>query len=190
MKFTIISPTIQRPSLLRCCESVSVQTHQSFEHIVQVDCAEYDMALITAIEEDPRRAIYKCPVSHKNFGNTCRGLAWMVATGDWVLHLDCDNYLADDHVLEDLAAALVDVEEKWAIFPILRFGQRFFYDPPGCCSVDTLNMVIRREVAQWPDGSEYAMDGLFCEQLKARHPWKSFPSFRPIGVMESSGNGR
>ena len=187
--FSVITPTLMRHSLIRCCRSIDTQTFANFQHIVQVDCAEYDMAIITAIEDDERRVIYKCPTPHKNFGNTCRHNAWNHATGRFCLYVDDDNFLNGPRALEELSAVLEDVE-YWAIVPIIRHGQRFFYDPPGNCFVDSANMVIRREYAQWPDGPEYTMDGLFCEQLKANYPYTAFPDLQPLIIMETSNEGR
>lgn len=187
--FNIITPTIQRDSIVRCVESVLHQSFSSWEMLIQVDADRIDESLFARISPTRKIWVEECGEHHNNFGNTCRNLAWKRATGDWILYLDCDNYLADDHILGDLAITLSTVPH-WAIFPILRFGQRFFNDPPGNCHVDTSQMLIRREIAQWPDGPEYTMDGLFCEQLKLKYPYTAFPEMRPIVVMESAGRGQ
>ena len=139
---------------------------------------------------DHKRRIIDFPTPHKNYGNTCRHEAWKQAKGKWVIFLDDDNVMAHGQALQDIATALWNIEEKWAIFPIMRHGRRFFYDPPGCCYVDTANMVIRREIGQWPDGPEYTMDGIFCDQLKAKYPYAAFPDVKPIIVMEKSNEGK
>jgi hypothetical protein len=51
-------------------------------------------------------------------------------------------------------------------------------------------MVIRREIAQWPDGPEYTMDGIFCDRLREKYPFKAFPRFRPIVIMPESREGK
>jgi glycosyltransferase involved in cell wall biosynthesis len=193
MKISIITPTIQRQSLIRCCESVDAQTFSNWEHVIMVDCEEFDRLLIEKIEETPSRVIYKCPIPHNNYGNTCRHNAWTLATGDWVLYLDCDNFLSHPDVLSKIASSIesnVFFTPQWAIFPIARHGHRFFSDPPGLCKTDTANMVIRREIAQWPDGPEYTMDGIFCENLLKSYPYAAFPSVNPIVVMEASNLGK
>ena len=187
VKISIVTPTIQRDSLCRCCESVDVQSYSEWEHIVMVDSEVANYDLWDKVEHENRRVLW-CVEPHRNFGNTCRHNAWLYTTGDWIIHLDDDNYLADPHILGDLAVTLSTIP-YWAIFPILRHGYRFFYDPPGNCYVDTANMVIRREIAQWPDGPEYTMDGLFCEELKSKYSYVTFPDFRPIVVMEVSNRG-
>ena len=166
MKFSIITPTIERPSLDRCRESVRTQTYTEWEHIVMVDL--------------PRT---------NNYGNSPRHNGWKRASGDYCIYLDDDNYFADANALQRVADALVS-RPDWAIFPIMRHGLWFFNDPPGNCRTDTANMVIGRDISQWPDGPEYTMDGLFCDQLKAKYPYAAFPKVAPIIVMETSGRGQ
>jgi glycosyltransferase involved in cell wall biosynthesis len=167
MKLSIITPTIARPSLARCRESVQSQTFTDWEHIVVVD--------------SPRS---------NNFGNTPRHNGWREATGDWVFYLDDDNYLAHPNALRDVAEALEGIQEQWAIFPIMRHGSRFFNDPPGLCMTDTANMVIRREIARWPNIPDYTADGILCEQLRTKYPYAAFPNVSPIVVMEKSSEGK
>lgn len=188
MKISLITPSIQRESLRRCCESVDRQSYPDWEHIIQIDSNVIDYDLQHSISH-PKRSIGWCLTHHNNYGNTCRRLAWKHANGDWILYLDDDNYLADDHILGDIALCLSTVPH-WAIFPIMRHDQRFFHDPPGNCLVDTANMVIRREIAQWPDGPEYTKDGLFSEELKSQYPYVAFPDMRPIVIMETSNRGK
>ena len=167
-RFSIITPTLNRPSLEACIESVKSQTFKDYEHIIEVD--------------EPRT---------NNFGNTPRHRAWTRATGEYVIYLDDDNTIAHDRALSDIDICLMSCNEPdWAIFPIMRFGRRFFNDPPGLCKTDTANMVIWREYAQWPDGPEYTMDGLFCDQLKAKYAYAAFPQCRPIVVMQYSSEGK
>lgn len=187
MKFSIITPTIQRDSLRRCCASVDRQSYSEWEHIVMVDDNVLDRNLLSSLRHQ-NRSFGMSMKRHANFGNTPRHNAWRRATGDWVIYLDDDNYLADDHVLGDLAVTLSTVP-YWAVFPIRRHDHLFFNDPPGNCAVDTANMVIRREIAQWPEGTDYTMDGLFCEELRAKYPYTAFPQMRPIIVVEASNHG-
>jgi glycosyltransferase involved in cell wall biosynthesis len=186
--FSIITPTLQRESLVRCCDSVTNQTGTDWQHIVVIDCDEMNEELIERIRH-PQRRIFLIGASH-DYGNTPRHIGWLHTNGVWLIHLDDDNYLADDKILVDLAKELIGVEEQWAIFPIMRHGSRFFYDPPGCCYVDTANMITRREIGRWPSRPEYTLDGIFCDELKAKYPYKAFPEFRPIVVMEASLEGK
>lgn len=183
MRYTIITPTVLRDSLLKTCESVNVQTCADWQHIVMVDCAPKPEMLERI--EHPQRIIAFCDKPHHNGGNTCRHNAWELATGDMVFYLDDDNYLADERVLEDLKV----VTTPWALFPILRHGKRFMFDPPKPCYVDTGNVIARRDIARWPDIEAYCSDGVWVEGLK-QYPYQAFPDFRPIMVMPTTNFAR
>jgi glycosyltransferase involved in cell wall biosynthesis len=131
-----------------------------------------------------------CDHRHYNYGNTCRHEAWKRATGDYVYYLDDDNYLAHNYVLEALKAVTGD----WAIFPILRFGERFFNDPPRVNYTDTGNFMMRRAIGQWlprPDNSvDGTVDGQFAELLASQYAYQSLGSLRPVMVMPESHGGR
>jgi len=188
MKFAIITPTLQRDSLVRCVDSIDRQTHKDWEHIVGIDDQKIDYSLMGRCCSDKRIWIsmgQRCG----NYGNHARHEAWKYVSADWILYVDDDNFLADDRILEDMATILEGVEEQWAIFPIHRHGRPFFYDPPGCCYVDSANMVVRREIGRWPDIEAREADGYLCDVLKDKYPYKAFPNFRPIIVMEKSSNG-
>jgi len=189
--FSIITPTLQRESLLLTCESVNQQTYKDWQHIVVVDCETLDLDLIEKIKH-PQRVIAQCPVPHKNGGNTCRHNGWTLAKGEYVQYLDDDNYLADEEVLEAIHNALL-----WkgfplvAFFPILRLGSIFFPDgAPRLCHVDTANLIVAKEVGQWPDIPDYTSDGIFIEHLVHAHPYASFESFNPIIVMPVISGGK
>lgn len=184
VRYTIITPTILRESLLRCCESVERQTFKDWQHVVMVDC-EITNDLIGKISH-PQRIVMRCERPHKNWGHTCRHNAWKFAKGEYILNLDDDNYLADEKVLEDLQV----VEKSWAIFPILRYGERFFHDPPMRLKVDTGSMLIKRTLGAWPDSAYYDADGRYAENLVKQHSYDSLKNIRPLLVMPASNDGR
>jgi len=183
MRYTIITPTLGRESLVRTCESVDRQTTDDWQHIVVVD-KKTDPEILVQIYRSHRLIIH-CGLPHGNFGNTCRHNAWEFAEGEYLLYLDDDNWLSDDHVLEDLNVVVT----PWALFPILRHGNRFFTDPPKCCHVDTANVVVSRDIGRWPDIPDYTADGQFVESL-LKYPYQAFPDFRTIVVMPHSSEGR
>ena len=189
MELSIITPTLQRTSLVECCKSVDQQSHSDWEHIIQIDSGSMDDELIFRLVH-PKRRFYLCGTRHNNFGNSCRHTAWRQASGDYCIYLDDDNFFTRPDALSDVAACLIaENYPDWAIFPILRFGQRFCCLPPGNCRTDSANIVIKREIAQWPNGLEYTMDGLFCEQLKAKFAYSSFPHISPIITVPVQGKG-
>ena len=184
MRYSIITPTLGRESLRKTCASLESQTCTDWEHIVIVDSPG------AIVPSHPQRTVLRCDRRHYNYGNTCRHDAWTHAKGDYVYYLDDDNYLAHNYVLEALKAVTGD----WAIFPILRFGSRFFNDPPRVNHTDTGNFLVRREIGQWlnrPDGStDGTVDGQFAESLAAKYPYQSLGSLRPVLVMPESHGGR
>lgn len=190
MKFTIITPSLQRESLARCCESIDNQTHIDWQHVIALDCAREDMNQELMIQiSHPNRKMLCCGQKFGNYGNHARWMAWEKAEGSLLWYVDDDNFLADPNILADMAELLKDAQEDWFLFPIHRHGRSFFHDPPGPCYVDTMNMVVRKEFGRWPDIVAREADGEFCNGLKAYHPYKAFSEFRPIGVMEYSSNG-
>jgi len=94
--------------------------------------------------------------------------------------LDDDDYLAHDQALEDLK----EVTGLWAIFPITRMGEKFFYDPPRPSFVTSENFLVKREIGRWPDTCEYAADAILVESLKAKYPYQSFPNMRPVAKVD------
>jgi|SRR5215469_5656039 len=186
MKFSIITPTILRPSLLKCSESIDRQTHQDWEHIIISDRGFEEILMDIA---HPRRKILVCEPEHHNFGNTCRHNGWTHATGDYCLYLDDDNFLSHPLALSSIDTVLSRDQPKWAIFPILRFGHPFFSDPPGLCHTDSANMTIQREIAQWPNRDEYTLDGIFCDYLKEHYPYLAYSQVPPIAVVPVQGKG-
>lgn len=189
MKFTIITPSLNRESLKRCCESIDIQSHTCWEHLVSYDGAPKPPFAIDPNGSDDRRKHLILAETHK-WGNQQRRQAWYLATGNVVIFLDDDNTLAHPDALKDIADRLESAgNPAWAICPIIRHGRWFFNDPPGMCMTDTANLVIRREFGQWPDTEAREADGLLCEQLKTEHPYAAFPDCPPIIIMEHSSNG-
>src|SRR5215469_11373507 len=174
MKFNIITPTVQRDSLIKCCESIDEQTFSDWRHIVMIDHNFRDNEMLREILH-PRRYVYQCARPHNNGGNTCRHDAWAFASGEWVYYLDDDNYLASPFALGEIAHYVEGIEEKWALFPIHRHGSRFYFDPPQPCYFDTGNAVVRREIARIAVDIRPARDAVWLEETLKKHPYRAFP---------------
>lgn len=102
------------------------------------------------------------------------------------MYMDDDNYYADERVFADIAAVLAPLPAtvQIALFPINRLGHIFYSDPPRSCHVDTMNFVLRRDVAQWPDTNAYGSDGVLIDRLMEQNiSYAGFPQFRPIAVL-------
>lgn len=184
MRYSILTPTILRESLLKACESVNMQTSKDWEHLVMVD-SELSTDLLVKIQH-PHRKIIRCPHPHRDYGHGCTHFAWTLARGEYCYRLDDDNELADENVLKDLE----QVTEDWAIFPILRYGQRFFHDPPGNMKTDSGSFMVKRGSARWPNNSAYNADGLFVEELVKKFKYRALGDMRPLMVMAASNEGR
>ena len=189
MKFSIVTATIQRPSLRDCCASLDQQTYQDWEHIVVVD-AEIALSWVGELNADPRRRVIVPGIRFANFGNTPRWMAWQLETGDYQIILDDDNYFADATALARIAACLEQSSlPAFALFPILRFGHSFLVDPPGVCATDSANMVLRRDIARWPNRDEYTLDGILAAELATKHTPQMFPFEAPIITVPVQGKG-
>jgi len=190
--FSIITPSLQRQSLIDTCVSIDRQSCAEWEHIIMVDQEEFDHVLLDLIAH-PRRKIFKCSAPHRDGGNTCRHNAWPMALGSWTYYVDDDNFISDERVFADIYEVLSPLPEtvKLALFPINRLGARFFSDPPKMCHTDTLNMVIRTEVSRWPMTTAYGSDGLKAEELMAQKvSYIGFPDFRPIAILPKISFGK
>lgn len=177
---SIITPTILRQTLVGACRSIDIQSFRNWEQIVMIDTDQDEPSMIESLK-DPRRQFHHCPHPHHNSGNTCRHNAHSFATGDFIFYLDDDNFL-EENILDELKVVLPEVEH-WALFPIQRLGSRFYTDPPRSCHIDTMNVIVRREIGRWPDTDAYGADGDFIEDLVRKYPYKSFPEFRPIANL-------
>lgn len=167
MRYSILTPTILRPSLVRACESINTQTCTDWEHIVIIDGVEGE---VPKEIEHPQRKIIRCARNHNDYGNTCRYEAWTHLSGDYIYNLDDDNYLADERVLETLKL----VTAPWAIFPINKIDWHglHFCCPPKRGFTDTGSFIVRRDIGRWPQVAEFGAfgaDGEFAEYLLARY---------------------
>jgi len=189
MRYTIVTPTICRQSLVRLCESIDSQTQVDWEHLVVVDMPRKNMTadkrkVIAAIPPQAKRSFSYCDKKHNNYGHTCRHQIWEHAKGDYILYVDDDDYLADKDVLRTLDS----VTEPWAVFPALRNGDAFFHLPPGIGRTGTGMFLHRKDIGRWPDLDSYEADGSFVEELRQKYPYQVLNS-RPLVVQPKSSCG-
>jgi glycosyltransferase involved in cell wall biosynthesis len=189
MRYSIITPTICRPSLLRLCRSIDRQTHSNWEHLIVVDLPEASVTkgqqeIIAAISHTQNRRLFYCEKKHSNYGHTCRHQAWEFAKGDYIFYVDDDDYLADNDVL----TALDSVKEAWGVFPMIRHGKVFFGLPPGTGNTGTGMFIHKKEIGRWPASDSYETDGLFVEELVRKYPYQIVDS-KPIVVQPRSSFG-
>lgn len=189
VRYSIITPTICRSSLLRLSRSIDRQTRGNWEHLIVVDSPQDALSdnqrqAIASVRRCDNRAFFYCDRRHNNYGHTCRHQIWSRAQGEYILYVDDDDYLADRNVL----ATLDSVTLPWAVFPVLRHGHRFLHLPPGTMKTGTGMFIHRREIGRWPDSDSYSADGAFVDDLVAKYPWEVVDS-RPLVVLPWSNLG-
>jgi hypothetical protein len=188
--FSIITPSLLRPSLIRTCESIDAQAYPHWEHLIFVDRAIGESDFEAGFPPHPERFLIANGFRCSDFGNTPRRLAWRMATGTYCIWIDDDNYLSDPFALARLAAALVaSACPLFALVPCLRCGQRFFSHPPAIGATDTANLVVCRDLAEWPDKRDYDADGQFAEFLHARYGSVAL-DIDPVIVVPMQQQGR
>ena len=211
MRYSIITPTLARDSLLKTCESIDNQTNPDWQHVIMCDVALIinpdARKVIESVKKDPRRRIVRCGKQHKDFGNTCRNNAYQYCSGEYILLLDDDNYYADNQVLETLN----QVMKPWATFPMVRMGSHYSAEP-GLNRTDSAMIIHKNGIAKYPclsNCSEYAeiiarlkpqypnmtmerflysADGLLAEYLKERYPYQALDC-RGLVVYEKASKG-
>lgn len=189
--FTVVTPTLQRESLVACCESVNAQTFaDGWHHVIMADVETLDHDLINRIAH-PQRVIVKCDHPYRDWANTPRWLAWEHATGEYLAHVDDDNVLYSPTTLAEMHRALVEASfPNFAIFPIFRHGSVFYNFPPAVCMTDTGNIVVKREIGRWPKIPDSTSDGIFAVALYEKYGCVGFRQTKPIIHMRESHQGR
>lgn len=190
MRYSIITPTLVRPSLKRLCDSIDKQTNGDWQHIIMVDCeiTPERQAILESINPDNRRVFATCSTSHpKDFGNTARREAFDLAEGDYILDIDDDDYYAD----ADVFKTLEQVTKTWAVFPVLAYGKRCHRRPPAIYQTGSAMFMYRRDTGlKFPDNADYSADGQLVEALKAKYEYQSLDDCRELVIYEKANHGR
>ena len=80
MRYSLLTPTILRESLVRLCASIDAQTSNDWEHVVVVDTPLVNDVLSRI--SHPRRVVLRCDHQHGDWGHHCRHNVWPTLTGD------------------------------------------------------------------------------------------------------------
>lgn len=190
MRYSIVTPTLCRPTLKRLTDSIDVQSNDSWEHIIVTDCVitPERQAVLDSIKKDPRRKIVACSRKEhsNNFGNFARREAYDLSSGDYMCQIDDDDYYADADVLKTLEC----VTETWAIYPVLARGKREHRDPPGIGQTGSAMFIYRRDTGlKFPDNDHYGADGEVVEQLKKKYQYQALPRVRPLVIYPWANHG-
>lgn len=190
MRYSIITPTLVRPTLKRLCDSIDEQTNGDWQHIVVIDCVvdAEQSAILDSIKPDPRRIFRFCSKQHpKDYGNTARREAYDLAEGEYILQIDDDDYYAD----ADAFTTLEQVTATWAVFPVLAYGKRCHRKPPAIGLTGSAMFMYRRDTGmKFPDNADYSADGQLVEALKAKYEYQSLDDCRELVIYEKANHGR
>ena len=182
LKFTIMTPTIERDCLAKCCQSVNTQTYENFEHLVIIDGDKINIDVNKAPFFHPNRRFLVTGKKHHDVGNHARNMAYDQVKGDYIMYLDDDNYFMHDFVLDTLSKKINDAD--WGVYPILWDGKWFYNNPPGLKKTDVSQIihkpVIRGQQMKYPAIQDYDADGKFIEGLKKVAPPKMFNHVGPL----------
>lgn len=174
LTFTIITPTLLRPSLVDACKSIHDQKYINWKHIVIVDDPKVNIdEFVNKNYElsDPRRLWLQCSKSHHNVGNTCRHQAyWKISPfTDYVLYLDDDNYYLPNSFNRLSNELKLRGMPPWGIFPMNYLG-RLLCDPqPRKYRVDTGQIyhkpIVNEQHVYYPDVNDYGGDAVLVDYL-------------------------
>lgn len=127
-KFSIIIPNYNNGAYLeKCLNSVLEQTYKNYE-IIFIDDMSEDNSL------DIAKKLLKAPhkvlkVPYKKYNGGTRNIGIMEATGDYILCIDSDDWLADNKILEELNEFICD-EDLIRLGYSLYDGKISFTDIP------------------------------------------------------------
>jgi glycosyltransferase involved in cell wall biosynthesis len=189
MRYSILTPTLCRPTLKRLCESIDSQSTDSWEHIVIIDgpFTPEKQAVLDTIKFHPNRIFLRCIEKHpRDFGNMARGIGFDAARGEYICQIDDDDYYADTEVLKTLEC----VTEVWAIYPVLARGKRCHHNPPGIGMTGSAMFLYRRDTGiKFPQNDHYSADGEVVEMLKSRYKFQSLDRVRELVIYPWANHG-
>jgi glycosyltransferase involved in cell wall biosynthesis len=168
LKFTIITPTILRPTFDRTCESIDSQLYKNWHHVVIVDDP---LLKIPSNNPHPNRSWFKCDTNHHNVGNTCRSQAYdfIPPRTDYILYLDDDAFLVEDGLAKLYNKLIYSGLPEWGTFTILQYGKLFCHPKPSIGKVDTNQLyhkpVVSGRQARYIDIDRNDADGMMAEWL-------------------------
>jgi glycosyltransferase involved in cell wall biosynthesis len=190
MRYSLITPTIVRPTLKMLCDTINAQLEKDWEHIILVDYPEESLSdekkhRLTTISH-PQRYIVYCEENHADYGHTCRYNAWDMVKGEYIFYVD-----DDDHFHNPVSLGKLNIVQKdWAIFPVQREGRRFFNIPPGIAKTGTGMFIHKKSIGRWPKRKDYEADGHFVCELMDNYEYETIHSGDPLIVQPRSNYGK
>lgn len=197
MKITIVTATICRTSLVKCCESVDNQTYKNYLHILMVDGDAHHPVLDYVIYNTSRVIAYtgkKYGVMGARTKRAC--LASNIPDDNsYLIYLDDDNYLYNNNSLHTLNEKLEESKCDFGIFPIAREMMNDIFMPQEIkLGIDTGNFthkrVINEERVKYTDFNEEGDDYVFCTELAKIATPVFFNNCQPIINFTSRSYGK
>jgi glycosyltransferase involved in cell wall biosynthesis len=193
--FSIITPTIGRPSLLKTCKTINEQTCDEWEHLVVYDGPKQDLPIFTQIQH-PQRKIIFTGQTYNDYGHSVRHYAWDYTTHNNLMYLDDDDYYHPACLATIKPFLIIDAE--FFFFPALRINRRFslelfMHEPPGLSRTVSCQYVHRKHDPQGqpirfpsgPHGEDGRWIGKMCDQYRRF----TVPSNEALVFVPIIGNG-
>lgn len=153
---SIIIPVYNnREWLPKCFESILRQTYKDYEVLIVDDMStDGGMEIIQEYEAKfPKCRVFINKTKRLNGGS--RNVGIVEAKGDYVMAIDCDDWFADDHVLEDIAAKLNGEDVMFLGYRVFKSENDYFDLVPKFndleealkgCSCALWTRVVKREL--------------------------------------------
>lgn len=178
VKFSIITPSIGRTTIIKTIESIRSQGYENFEHIIVADgddAYQRLKILLDPYKDDLRIKLYSTEQT-KNFGNYQRRVASEYVTGNYVMYLDDDDWYLGNAFHKIANFIIANDKPFFGIYPCLRASSIFFNQPPGSCMTVSCQYFHRSidengERIKWLEDDysrSYLLDGAFVDYLRER----------------------
>lgn len=119
MKYSIVIPSYNSKWICKCIDSVLNQTYKNFEIIVVDDISSDDTYNIIKNKYKNNKKIKLLLNKSKRLSGGTRNVGITESTGDYILCIDCDDWLKDNHVLEDINNKITDEDVMFLGFGLL-----------------------------------------------------------------------
>lgn len=170
-KFSIIIPAYNSAGYIgTALQSVRQQAFQDYELIVPCDsCVDDTEKVAKAFDAKT------VTVNHHLDGLT-RNTGLDMATGDWILFMDDDDWWMHEYVLTELDKATKDTEADIVLFDFVWRGLGYIHQTPQNNFVSVWNKCWRRGFIGNTrfQATPHWSDGMFHHQMMGKHPKAGF----------------
>lgn len=181
IKFTVITPTIGRTTLIDTINSIQSQDYPSEfrQHLIVYDGPE-DAKFHQLVEKYQNSDLnIKVIATGQNFGDYGHGVRkWAAdkANGDYTLYLDDDDkYIGEVFSKINKLVEALKIKPTFIFFNCLRQGQSFLNLPPGYCRTVSCQYAHLKNdsegnLIQFKTGS-YTADSEWVEEMVAKYDY-------------------